>query len=556
MITLDTGLDDLLVGPNAGEPPEVAWGLAEFVAAEELNRDRGSWWSPDGASLLVERYDESAVQTWYLSEPADPDRPPVLTRYPRAGTANAVVGLAVVTPGAGRVEVDWRSDVPLDGCTLEYLADVEWSGARPVLTLLTRDQRRMEYRELDPATGRTALLRAVTDEAWVELLPGTPRRLDGRLLHSVDRDETRRIWLDDEPVTPPDVLVREVVSVADESVLAEIVPAIGSVGLARLHFDGRVEVLSDPSGVASGAAANSTLVVSQQWPDTLDVITEVFRGGLSAGTVRFVAAKSPIIARPRTWQVGPRGLPATVLFPTGRVPGSGRLPVLMDPYGGPHGQRVLNAARSYLTPQWFADQGFVVIVADGRGMAGRGPVWDRLAKNDRIGAIDDQVEVLADVAREYRDDLDLTRVAIRGWSFGGYLAALGVLRHPDVFAAAVAGAPTTDERLYDTCYSERYLGHPDTNADVYDANSLLPLAPTLHRPLLIIHGFADDNVHVAHSLRLSRALLAAGRPHEVLPLSGTTHLANDEVVAENLLLLQLDFLRRALRIAPKASRLR
>ena len=94
-----------------------------------------------------------------------------------------------------------------------------------------------------------------------------------------------------------------------------------------------------------------------------------------------------------------------------------------------------------------------------------------------------------------------------------------------MFAAAIAGAPTTDERLYDTCYSERYLGHPDTEADVYDAASLLGMAPQLRRPLMIIHGLADDNVYIAHSLQLSAALLAAGRPHEVLPLTGITHMA-------------------------------
>jgi dipeptidyl-peptidase-4 len=250
----------------------------------------------------------------------------------------------------------------------------------------------------------------------------------------------------------------------------------------------------------------------------------------------------------QTLQVGSRGFPTTVLFPTWHVSGRRRLPVLMDPYGGPHGQRVVNAARSYLTSQWFAEQGFAVIVADGRGMAGRGPAWDRLAKNDRVGTIEDQVEVLAAVAAMFPDDVDTTRTAIRGWSFGGYLAALGVLRHPEVFGAAIAGAPTTDERLYDTCYSERYLGHPDAHADVYEANSLIGLAPKLTRPLMIIHGLADDNVYVAHSLRLSSALLGAGKPHEVLPLTGMTHLANDEVVAENLLLLQVDFLRRALHI--------
>jgi dipeptidyl-peptidase-4 len=550
VVTLDTGADDLVVGRGSDEPEEVVWGLAEFIAGEELDRGRGFWWSPDGASLLVERYDESPVQLWYISDPVDPDRPPVAVRYPQAGTPNAVVGLAVIGPDGQRVDVDWRSDVELDGHVLEYLVDVEWSDARPVLTVLTRDQRRMEYRELDPATGRTALLRAVTDDAWVELLPGTPRRLrDGRLLHSIDVEDTRRLWIDDTPISPPDVLLREVLAVEDGFAVAEIVPEIGAVALARLAFDGSVEVLSDPSGVASGAAARDTVAIVQQHRDTLDVEAYLQVSAHTAGTVRCLAAESPVLPVPRALQAGPRGLPTTVLFPTGHKSGSGPLPVLLDPYGGPHGQRVINAARAYLTSQWFADQGFVVIVADGRGMAGRGPAWDRLAKNDRIGTIEDQVEALSGVAQQYPDELDLSRVAIRGWSFGGYLAALGVLRHPEVFAAAVAGAPTTDERLYDTCYSERYLGFPEADGGVYEANSLMPLAPNLRRPLMIIHGLADDNVYVAHSLRLSRALLAAGRPHEVLPLSGMTHLANDEVVAENLLLLQLDFLRRALRLS-------
>jgi dipeptidyl-peptidase-4 len=219
----------------------------------------------------------------------------------------------------------------------------------------------------------------------------------------------------------------------------------------------------------------------------------------------------------------------------------------MDPYGGPHGRRVLNSAHAYLASQWFADQGFVVIVCDGRGTAGNGPVWDRRALHDRVGTADDQAAAVRAVAERFPDDLDTTRVGIRGWSFGGYLAALAVLRHPDVFGAAIAGAPTSDERLYDTCYSERYLGDPDANADIYDRNSLIPLAAGLSKPLMIIHGLADDNVYPAHALALSEALLAAGRPHEFLPLTGMTHMANDEVVAENLLLLQVDFLRRYLK---------
>lgn len=549
MVDLATGLDKMLVGPTPDEAAEVAWGLAEFVAGEELDRGRGFWWAPDGESLIVERYDESAVKVWHISDPTYPEREPLRVRYPQAGTANAVVGLAVVTPGGDRVDVDWRSDVDLDGHVLEYLVHVEWSTTKPVLTLLTRDQRRMEYRELDTSTGTTSLLRAVTDDAWVELLPGTPRRLaDGRLLYSVDQADTRRLWVDGQPVTPSDVLIRSVETVEGDSVVAEIISDVGSVVLARLDLTGGVDLLSDPAGVATGSAAGGTVVVSQQMPFKLHVTTTVVSDGKPAGVLASIAETSPLLPNGQTLQVGSYAFPTTVLFPTWHVRGTRRLPVLMDPYGGPHGQRVVNAARSYLTSQWFAEQGFVVIVADGRGMAGRGPVWDRMAKNDRAGTIEDQVEVLAAIAAMFPDDVDSSCTAIRGWSFGGYLAALGVLRHPEVFGAAIAGAPTTDERLYDTCYSERYLGHPDTNADVYEANSLIPLAPNLSRPLMIIHGLADDNVYVAHSLRLSSALLKAGKPHEVLPLTGMTHLANDEVVAENLLLLQVDFLRRALNI--------
>jgi dipeptidyl-peptidase-4 len=235
-----------------------------------------------------------------------------------------------------------------------------------------------------------------------------------------------------------------------------------------------------------------------------------------------------------------------VLLPTGHEPGT-PLPVLMDPYGGPHSQRVLAARATYLTSQWFADQGFAVVVVDGRGTPGRGPEFERAVHGDLAAPVlQDQVDGLHAVAQRY-PDLDLTRVGIRGWSFGGYLAALAVLRRPDVFHAAVAGAPVTDWTLYDTHYTERYLGHPDTDPEAYTRSSLIADAPALTRPLLLVHGLADDNVVAAHTLRLSSALLAAGRPHSVLPLSGVTHMTPQEVVAENLLLLQVQFLKEALR---------
>jgi dipeptidyl-peptidase-4 len=222
------------------------------------------------------------------------------------------------------------------------------------------------------------------------------------------------------------------------------------------------------------------------------------------------------------------------------------LPVLFDPYGGPHAQRVVHSSLAFAAAQWFANQGFCVVIADGSGTPGRGSAWEREVHNDlATSVLNDQIEVLNHLG-EIAPCADTSRVAIRGWSFGGYLAALAVLRAPQHFHAAIAGAPVTDWRLYDTFYTERYLGNPTLDDAPYEVSSLLPDAKKLTRPLLIIHGLADDNVLAAHSLELSTALLHAGKPHEFLPLVGVTHMTPQEIVAENLLLHQLNFLRKSL----------
>jgi dipeptidyl-peptidase-4 len=259
-------------------------------------------------------------------------------------------------------------------------------------------------------------------------------------------------------------------------------------------------------------------------------------------------AQTPALPQPRPAfsYGGERRIRTAIVLPSWHQAGSARLPVLCMPYGGPHGQLVTDARGAYLSAQWFAEQGFAVVIADGRGTPGRGPEWERTVAFDFAGPVlEDQVDALAAAGRECAD-LDTGRVGIIGWSFGGYLAALAVLRRPDVFHAAVAGAPVTEWRLYDTHYTERYLGDPNRDPDVYERNSLLGDAAKLTRPLMIIHGLADDNVAMAHTLRLSSALLAAGRPHTVLPLTGVTHMAAQEEVAENLMLLQVDFLQTAL----------
>jgi dipeptidyl-peptidase-4 len=241
---------------------------------------------------------------------------------------------------------------------------------------------------------------------------------------------------------------------------------------------------------------------------------------------------------------GRRNLRTAVLLPTAWQ--GERLPVLMDPYGGPAAQRAMADRDLYWASQWFADQGFAVIVADGRGTPGRGPRWEKEARGDNSGMlVEDQVDALETVAALY-PELDLGRVGIRGWSAGGTLAALAVLRRPDVFHAAVAGAPVTDEFLYDTHWQERYLGDPRTDPGPYEKASVIGDAAKLERPLLLIHGLADDNVYPVHTMRFSAALLAAGRPHTVLPLPGASHMPPDV----DLLTPELRFLQEALRAEP------
>jgi dipeptidyl-peptidase-4 len=239
-----------------------------------------------------------------------------------------------------------------------------------------------------------------------------------------------------------------------------------------------------------------------------------------------------------------------LFLPSWHRPGDGPLPVLLDPYSGPGMQKVTaEQGWSSFISQWFAEQGFAVLVTDGRGAPGRGPAWEREVYGDMFGPVlEDQISALAEAARRHRV-LDLTRVGIRGWSFSGALAALAVLRHPGIFHAAVAGAAVTDQRMYDTHWRERFLGHPAEHPERYDACSLLLEAPKLTRPLLLIHGLADDNVFPANTLRLSTALLAAARPHEVLLLAGVTHHPRDETTTENLLRHEARFLQHNLGVA-------
>ena len=594
-----TAVYGVSVEDEDGNPAENTWkiGLAEFVAGEEMDRYDGFWWAPDSQHVLFESFDTADEPTWYISDPADPEKPAAGRRYPRALTRNADVYLTVITLAfdendryagiTGNADVDWDREA------YEYVAAVNWRrGHDPLVLVQNRRQTRDQVLEVavaadGAALGATRVLEEHANDQWIDLIHGTPAYTpDGRLVCPLNdmAADTNRLTVDGRPFTPAGWNVRAVLDVTDDDVLAVVqcAPEIASEVPDAWAGSGAA---SDAESLFGGHDARSFDVVSIDYNGTITPVTTdpgrwtASRGergivvsgrdmrsaraqmrhilGEQSATISSTAAEPGFAPNVTFTRLGEHRLYTAIIAPSPSSPyaHSDKLPVLMKPYGGPGFQQVVASQSFYWEGQWWADQGFLVVTADGRGTTGRGPAWDREIFEDmKDVTLADQIEAVnalpeavsrlnADGCRPGVPVPDLDKVCMIGWSYGGFLSALAVLDAPDVFKAACAGAPPTDWTLYDTHYTERYLG---LDPDVYRRNGIVQDAPELVRPLMLIHGFADDNVTIAHSLRLSQALMAAGRPHTFLPLTGITHMTNDETVAENLLTLQRDFLRDAL----------
>ncbi len=283
--------------------------------------------------------------------------------------------------------------------------------------------------------------------------------------------------------------------------------------------------------LAELAEKGKVIVVSGS-TDTELTHTRVFRtDGTLAGELPSVAEEPKLPVRPEFRSVGPQKFRTVLFRPKDAVAGI-KLPTIVDVYGGPTVSTVNHALGGHLLSQWLANQGFLVVKIDGRGTLHRGHDWERAVLGDFSGVtIEDQAAAVKALAAEV-PEIDLARVGMTGWSFGGYMSALSVLKRPDTFKAAVAGAPVVDWADYDTHYTERYLKTPQANPEGYKKSSLLTYADKLGGALLLIHGTADDNVYFMHSLKLSGALFRAGKPHQLLPLSGLTHMVPDPIVIQ------------------------
>ncbi|MBM4109170.1 MAG: S9 family peptidase [Phycisphaerae bacterium] len=541
---------------------DTTFGEAEFVAQEEMGRTGGYWFSPDGQRVCYQGTDQAKVELLHIADPRKPERPGQSWKYPRAGTANADVWLeirpVVQIPGTAGppVRVEW------DRAAFPYLVRVNWPehGAFTI-TVQNRGQTRLVVLGVDPDSGATRPLHEETDAAWVNIDQAVPRWLpDGSaFLWTSERSGWKRLELRGPDgalvrhVTPEGLGLRALAGVSGDGRYA-IVSAGDDPLESRLY---RVPIAGDgaPEPLGEGGGSHG---VSLNESSTLGVFTRSDLAGDSGWSVRAPGGpelgrlssvgEEPVIQpKPELVTVRHDGheFRAAVVRPRDFVRGR-RYPVIVDVYGGPGSQVVTGTRGAYLRDQWLADHGFIVVSGDARGTPNRGRDWERAIKHDVITLpMEDQAAIVGELGRHF-PEMDTSRVGITGWSFGGYFSAMAVLMKPEVFHAAVAGAPVTDWHDYDTHYTEQYMGLPQENTDGYARTSAMTWAGGLRRPLLLVHGTADDNVYFVHSLKLAEALFRAGRDFEFLPLPGFTHMVNEPEASIELSRATVRFFRRTL----------
>jgi dipeptidyl-peptidase 4 len=532
---------------------DIEYGSAEFVAQEEFDRARGHWWSPDSRTLLFQKSDLRKVDTLYVADARHPDQTPVPFKYPRPGANNAIVSLALqaLRGGAPRF-IAW------DQARFPYVANVQWPEHGPLsLVVLNRAQTELALLVVDADSGATRVLATAQDPAWVNVPVGAPRWLEdgsgflwmtesasGWTLERRDRDGALLKTL-----TGPEFGLRAIVGLEPKSAAAIVLASTDprQQHVWRVPLDGSApQPFTDGGGVNTALARHGVIVISgalhQGGTSSLVIHANGVPEQLPSLAERPALAPTTDFESVEVRENGEtRTLYTAITRPRNFDPKQ-RYPVLLKVYGGPGVTNVLDYRDAYTLDQWYADAGFVVMRADGRGTPNRGRAWERAIKDDLITLpLNDQVVALdAMIARH--PELDRSRVGLFGWSFGGYLSSMALLFRPDVFKAAVAGAPVSDWSLYDSAYTERYLRTPQDNPEGYKKSSALTYASELQRPLLILHGVTDDNVHFAHTLAFIEALFRAGKRAELITLP-TTHLLADPKLSLAREKVQIDFFR-------------
>lgn len=523
----------------------VHWGEAEFVAQEEMARSKGSWWAPDDSRLAVERFDEVRVGIVTRAAIGAAGTTTYAQAYPLAGTANAEVALYVMKPdGSERVLVDLLAGLSAVDSDI-YLARVDWApdGKTLYVQRQNRAQTRLDMLKVDPATGKAAVLFSEQAAAgsWITLSSSYRFLKDGSLIWWSERDGFGHLWRFAhgawQQLTKGPWVVTDLVGVDEaagrvvfagtlDDVLA---PQIYALDLAHVGVPQR---LTDPAFVNSATMdkAGQMLVVSRSSPTQpsqtyLADAKGVRLAWLEENRVEGAHPYAPFIARHRQPQFGTitaadgSALHYKMILPD-MEPGK-RYPVFFEHYGGPSAQ-VVNRGWTGALAQAIAQRGFVYFELDNRGSAHRGVEFERQIYR-AMGSVEVDDQLAGAAYLKSLPFVDAAKIATYGWSYGGYMTLKMLQAHPHVFAAGIAGAPVTKWGLYDTHYTERYLGDPGKEPQVYAKADVLGAADKIRDPLLLIHGMADDNVVFENSSALIAEMQAKAVPFEMMLYPGYTH---------------------------------
>jgi dipeptidyl-peptidase 4 len=521
-------------------------GLAEYIAQEEMGRGQGYWWSPDSSQLAFEEVDENHIPIYRifhqgkekLGEEAQEDH-----RYPFAGQANARVRMGVVDrQGGSPIWMDLGPETDI------YLARVHWlPDGRLLVEVENREQTRLDLLTLDPRTGQSQVLFSETSDVWINLndLFWAIKRGDygGHFLWGSERSGFQHLYLYDSQGQ----LVRQLTS--GDWMVDSLAGVDTTAGL--VYFTGTRETPLEKHLYAVPLAGGEVRRITKEagmhtvvldkdcrhFIDTHDCLDQPPRV-----TLRSLQddKELAVIHEPGDSRISRLGLrpPELVTLhnrdndllygaiyrPPMETYGSGPYPTIVSVYGGPHVQMVANTWRMSVAmrAQALARQGFLVFVLDNRGSARRGLAFEGAVKH-RLGKVEvqDQVDGVRWLVQMGLADAD--RVGIYGWSYGGYMAAMCLCRSSRTFKAAVAGAPVTHWDGYDTHYTERYMGTPQTNPEGYRDSAVMQHICGMAGRLMLVHGLIDENVHFRHTARMINALIEARKTYHLLLFPDERH---------------------------------
>jgi dipeptidyl-peptidase-4 len=544
-----------------GEPGEIFNGIPDWVYEEEFGMLRAFDWAPDGSAIAFLRFDARRVPSYPLIEYEGLYPRVVQIRYPKAGEPNSIVTAHVYRLAGGRTApLDTGSDAD------QYLSLVKWTRdpATVALMRLDRLQRDLDILLCDAETGHARVAMHEHEERYIEDGIALDFLEDGRhFIVSSERDGWRHLYLYDMSGAPVRQLTRgewDVTGYIGHDARtgnvyyqsAELSPVERQVW--RIGLDGSNKTNLTPrrgtnAAIFSGDYRHCVVTFSDALTPPLAELRDA-----DGRPIKTLIDNAPMLERLSHYAVTPKELiqipvsagvelNAYLIKPPDFDPNR-QYPLVMTVYGGPNAQQAMNAW-SFDWTRYLADQGFIVACADNRGTGARGEAFRKLTYGQLFRyETDDQIDAAKRLGR--LPYIDAGRIAMFGWSFGGSMALSVLLRGADTFKAAIAVAPVTSYRYYDTIYTERFMDLPQNNPAGYDDWAPLAHAAKLQGKLLLVHGLLDDNVHPQNSMEMIKAFIAAGRPFDLYMAPNKNHGIGGPEQRAHLYAAFVDFLNKNL----------